>query len=72
MAKYQKLTNSASTIENLVAHSLLWVIWRFDDDTTPPLRQRIPEGRRVFWQKRCYDHNCRSIDATIEKINYCH
>ena len=28
--------------------------------------------RRVFWQPRCYDHNCRSEATVIEKINYCH
>ena len=26
----------------------------------------------VFWQKRCYDHNCRMVSTTKEKINYCH
>ena len=26
----------------------------------------------VFWQKRCYDHNCRTPETVIEKINYCH
>ncbi len=25
-----------------------------------------------FWQLRCYDHNCRSLETVIEKINYCH
>jgi len=29
-------------------------------------------GTRVFWQKRCYDHNCRSEKSVLEKINYCH
>ena len=29
-------------------------------------------GTRVFWQKRCYDHNCRSADTVREKIIYCH
>jgi len=29
-------------------------------------------GRRIFWQKRCYDHNCQSVDTVREKINYCH
>lgn len=34
---------------------------------------KVPDGaRRVFWQKRCYDHNCRSPESVIEKINYCH
>ena len=27
---------------------------------------------RIFWQKRCYDHNCRSPKAVVEKIEYCH
>ena len=31
-----------------------------------------PGETRVFWQKRCYDHNCRTTETTLEKINYCH
>ena len=27
---------------------------------------------RAFWHRRCYDHNCRSRETTIEKIEYCH
>ena len=30
------------------------------------------DNRRLFWQKRCYDHNCRTLETVIEKINYCH
>ena len=26
----------------------------------------------VFWQSRCYDHNCRLPETVIEKIEYCH
>jgi putative transposase len=26
----------------------------------------------VFWLKRCYDYNCRSMSEVKEKINYCH
>ena len=50
-----------------------------------PLLERIPglsldrltvrrgdETRRVFWQSRCYDHNCRSPETVREKIEYCH
>ena len=29
-------------------------------------------GKRVFWEKRCYDHNCRTPDTVTEKIEYCH
>ncbi len=28
--------------------------------------------RWAFWQPRCYDHNCRTRDTVVEKINYCH
>ena len=28
--------------------------------------------RQAFWQPRCYDHNCRSPETVLEKINYCH
>ncbi len=28
--------------------------------------------RRVFWQSRCYDHNCRTDEIVLEKIHYCH
>ena len=30
------------------------------------------QGTRAFWQKRCYDHNCRSSETVWEKIEYCH
>ena len=29
-------------------------------------------AQRVFWQKRCYDHNCRSTAVVKQKIEYCH
>ena len=28
--------------------------------------------RRVIWQRRCYDHNCRSESSVWEKAEYCH
>ena len=30
------------------------------------------KSRFVFWQRRYYDHNCRTRETMIEKINYCH
>ncbi len=33
---------------------------------------RSGRQRYAFWQKRCYDHNCRTTDAVREKIHYCH
>jgi putative transposase len=28
--------------------------------------------RRVFWQRRCYDHNCRTPHSVWQKVAYCH
>jgi putative transposase len=28
--------------------------------------------RFALWQRRCYDHNCRSEKAVWEKVRYCH
>ena len=28
--------------------------------------------KRVFWQARFYDHNCRTQESVIRKIEYCH
>ena len=33
---------------------------------------RRPNGQPAVWQRRCYDHNCRTPDIVIEKIRYCH
>jgi putative transposase len=30
------------------------------------------EDEYRFWQPRCYDHNCRTPETVIEKIEYCH
>ena len=36
----------------------------------------FPAGRpgdtRVFWERRCYDHNCRSRGEVRAAIEYCH
>jgi len=28
--------------------------------------------KHALWQRRCYDHNCRTVEKVREKINYCH
>jgi len=30
------------------------------------------DGKAHVWQARGYDHNCRSEESVIQKINYCH
>ena len=34
--------------------------------------ERNDRQQHVFWQARCYDHNCRTPDTVREKIEYCH
>lgn len=40
----------------------------------PPSCRVVKNGKErwAFWQPRCYDHNCRTPETVIEKINYCH
>jgi putative transposase len=33
---------------------------------------RHRELQSAFWQPRCYDHNCRSMESVKQKIDYCH
>lgn len=40
--------------------------------TMGPIQDGATKARRVFWNRRCYDHNCRAPETTLEKINYCH
>jgi putative transposase len=40
-----------------------------------PRRQRLPVrpgGTPAVWQRRCYDHNCRTPEDVVEKVKYCH
>ena len=40
----------------------------------PDICLKIVDGKQKysFWQPRCYDHNCRTPETVLEKINYCH
>ncbi len=41
----------------------------------PAFRDKVllrSDGRRALWQRRCYDHNCRTPEDVREKIAYCH
>jgi putative transposase len=42
-----------------------------------PLLDRLCATRNgiskfCLWQRRCYDHNCRTESSVWEKVNYCH
>lgn len=34
------------------------------------IRNRVE--RFAFWQRRCYDHNCRDGESLWQKVEYCH
>ena len=55
------------------AHEIL-SLWRTNGMPIPKRLdwQHSPTGDSAFWQRRCYDHNCRTAEIAIEKINYCH
>jgi putative transposase len=45
--------------------------WR-QTGRTPLHVNRGGTKRTVFWEQRCYDHNCRTTESVREKIVYCH
>jgi putative transposase len=55
------------------ARRMLPMIERVPNMRTDLLHARHDgENRRVFWQRRCHDHNCRTAATVREKIEYCH
>ena len=52
-------------------------IHRHLDNTDSVLTNRFMvtrNGRKkfAFWQRRCFDHNCRSEEAMWSRVEYCH
>jgi len=48
--------------------------WR-SDRVSMPDSIRVKRGERnkvVFWQRRCYDRNCRNEKELLQSIEYCH
>ena len=36
------------------------------------LVRRDGKEKMAVWQRRCFDHNCRTEESVWEKVNYCH
>jgi putative transposase len=36
------------------------------------LVRRDGKEKIAVWQRRCFDHNCRTTESVWEKVNYCH
>ena len=61
------------TLKSITAREII-NLWK---DKELPIFEKLKvhrdgKERFAFWQRRYYDHNCRSKDTVIEKINYCH
>jgi len=63
-------------IGDLKAHSAYHIINQWKSNHHQILRKmevtRNNKSVYAFWQRRCYDHNCREIKIVREKIVYCH
>jgi putative transposase len=56
-------------IGQLKGRSSQRILSLWEDVCELPVR---PNGMPAVWERRCYDHNCRTPEIAIEKINYCH
>ena len=67
-------------IGRLIGHikreSAVRILDRLIADNSPLLKKlkviRNGVEKHALWQRRCYDHNCRTVESVREKINYCH
>ncbi len=59
-------------IGELKSKSAREILLLFRRDNSSLLSKLTVDKITYFWQKRCYDHNCRTPETVIEKINYCH
>ena len=58
--------------KSLSAREILARWKRRNDRRLSKLLKPGSEADYQFWQPRCYDHNCRTPETVIEKIEYCH
>ena len=68
-----KLGKVIGKLKSLSAREIL-AHWRTKGYKVLDKLNIVKEGKKlnVFWQKRIYDHNCRTPEIVIEKIKYCH
>lgn len=68
-----KLGNLIGALKSLSGRQISLNLQELNSPFLPNLRiTKNGEQKYAIWRPRCYDHNCRSLEATIEKINYCH
>jgi putative transposase len=65
-----KLGPAIGIFKTRTAHAIL-DFWRSDQQQRGRIVKR-ESGDAAVWQRRCYDHNCRTPDTVLEKVRYCH
>ena len=69
----QQLSKIIGQLKSLTAREIFSVWDKMGLDIFHKLKVvRNGKTQNEFWQRRYYDHNCRSKEITLEKINYCH
>jgi len=67
------LSKAIGELKSRSARTMLAFLRDWTDQPTDELLvSRDGKTKMVFWQRRYYDHNCRSVDTLREKIVYCH
>lgn len=68
-----KLSKIIGEFKSLTARKIL-NMWKNNGLKVFDKLRIIKDGKErfAFWQRRYYDHNCRTKETVIEKINYCH
>ncbi len=59
--------------KNRSAHAALRALRSVDPEMLKEFRVlRNGIERNAFWERRCFDHNCRSVNAVRSRIEHCH
>ncbi len=72
-AAVMKLGHVIGEIKQISAKRIHGFLLQGKNNLLPSLTvKRNGVFRFALWQRRCYDHNCRSVESLWEKVNYCH
>jgi putative transposase len=68
-----KIGEIVGEIKRLSAKEIHKMLNQHNSDLIPKLtKMRNGINKFTLWQRRCYDHNCRTDSSVWEKVEYCH
>ncbi len=69
-------TKLGRIIGEIKRESAVKILDKFSRLNSPILNKlevtRNGKAKHAFWQRRCYDHNCRTPESVWKAIEYCH